>query len=173
MLQHSLEACSEIIFSARHVMRLRFSMLYEYRSIMSWLSVWLWFPERQKTNGTLWRLQSLCVSLENTLWLLSYASCVICMHWIKYLSHLFSFAHLCICTNSTKRWNKWPLLLLPLIYLLKNPMELINKHSFICVDLFLMGSFLILYLIFFKIGNYKSFYSHEHDFLLVTRFQVV
>lgn len=29
MLQHSLEACSEIIFSARHVMRLRFSMLYE------------------------------------------------------------------------------------------------------------------------------------------------
>lgn len=44
-----------------------------------------------------------------------------------------SFAHLCICTNLTKRWNKWPLLLLPLIYLLTNPMELINKHSFLCV----------------------------------------
>lgn len=31
------------------------------------------------------------VSLENTLRLLSYASCVLCMCWIKYLSHLASF----------------------------------------------------------------------------------
>ncbi len=103
-------------------------MLWIWVHIGLWLSVWLWLPGRQTTNGTLWRLQIRCVSLENTLRLLSYASCVLCMCWIKYLSHLSSFAH-CAVAEIWPKWRyEWPfLLLLVLIVLLKDPVELINE----------------------------------------------
>lgn len=145
-----------MIFSARHMSwDWDFLLeLYEYKPIMSWLSVWLWFLGRQTTNGTLWRLQSPCVSHEKTLWLLSCASCVLCMCWIKCLFHLYlfcaSFAH---CADAQirpewwyKKWKKWPLYYRSSFFHLKT--QWINERSFICVDLFLIGSFLISSLIF-------------------------
>ncbi len=92
-----------------------------------------------------------CRSLENTLRLLSYASCVLCMCWIKYLSSLFLHIVQLQKFGQNKDMSDLFYLLLVLIVLLKDPVELMKWE--------LRGYF-------FLTGSFGGIYGRIHPLFL-------